>query len=105
MTTTRRSRDRRPAAATVRLPGSRRPVDRAAAEEVWASGLCTQVDPDLFFPEFGRADQAAAAKAVCRRCPVRQLCLDVFGDLVDHGVVGGLTEGERRERRRAGRAA
>jgi WhiB family redox-sensing transcriptional regulator len=96
------------AGSSIRLPGGRQWVDRAAAAEVWASGLCTQVDPELFFPENGRAEQARAAKAICGRCPVRELCLATFDHVVAHGVVGGLTARERRERRRRrrrGRAA
>ena len=86
--------------SSMRLPGSSRWVDRAAAMEVWASGLCTQVDPEVFFPENGRADTSRTAKAICGRCPVRQLCLDTFDLVVTHGVIGGLTERERRDRRR-----
>jgi WhiB family redox-sensing transcriptional regulator len=82
--------------AFVALPGGAvAPAD--AAREVWASALCAQVDPELFFPETGGS--AAAAKAVCAECPVTALCLATFGPLVDLGVVGGLTAGERRLRR------
>jgi WhiB family redox-sensing transcriptional regulator len=71
-----------------------------SALEVWGSSLCGQVDPEVFFPENGRADTSRAAKAICGRCPVRELCLDTFDLVVAHGVVGGLTERERRDRRR-----
>ena len=66
------------------------------ALEVWASALCAQVDPELFFPENGHADSSRAAKAVCGRCPVPELCPDTFDLVVPHGVVGGLTARERR---------
>jgi WhiB family redox-sensing transcriptional regulator len=83
----------RPAAqAVVPLAGGVS-VPADAAREVWASALCAQVDPDLFFPEKGQP--SAPAKAVCARCPVTALCLATFGPLVDHGVVGGLSERER----------
>lgn len=68
-----------------------------AAREVWDSALCAQVDPELFFPKLGQP--ATDAKAVCAACPVRARCLDVFGDLVLGGIVGGLSTRERRTRR------
>ena len=74
-----------------------------AAREVWASALCAEVDPELFFPEKGSSP--AAAKAICAACSVAELCLATFGPLVDHGVVGGLTAGERRLRRQTDRPA
>jgi len=78
-------------------------VPADAAREVWASALCAQVDPELFFPEKGQP--SAPAKAVCAACPVTALCLATFGPLVDHGVVGGLTAEERRLQRRTDRPA
>jgi WhiB family transcriptional regulator, redox-sensing transcriptional regulator len=89
-------------AAMVSLAGGARvPVD--AAREVWASALCAQVDPELFFPEKGQP--SAPAKALCARCPVTALCLATFGPLVADGVVGGLTAQERRQQRRTDRPA
>lgn len=83
--------------------------------EPWrAEAACKGVDPELFF--VGRADTAsgqpdrAAAKAVCRRCPVRTECLDhALAAGERHGIWGGLTELERKplrpkRRRRAGAA-
>jgi WhiB family redox-sensing transcriptional regulator len=61
------------------------------------------VDPELFFPpvEVGPlcAEQVAAAKAVCARCPVREECLGWALDGLSHGIAGGLTEDERRGER------
>jgi WhiB family redox-sensing transcriptional regulator len=68
-----------------------------AARQVWKAGVCAQVDPELFFPELGQP--ATAALAICASCPVRVTCLDVFGDLVPDGVIGGLSARERRARR------
>ncbi len=78
------------------LPGASLPVNRAAAEEVWAGALCAQTDPELFFPE--PRGSAEPALRICRRCPVRALCLAVFAPLLPYGVAGGLTSGERAER-------
>jgi WhiB family redox-sensing transcriptional regulator len=82
----------------VALPGGGL-VPADAAREVWASALCAQVDPELFFP--GKGDPTAPAKAVCAACPVTALCLATFGPLVSEGVVGGLSARERRLLRRA----
>ena len=68
---------------------------------------CRDEDPELFFPvsEVGPgARQAAEAKAVCARCPVRSRCLDYAIDNgLDHGVFGGTTERERSDLVRARR--
>jgi WhiB family redox-sensing transcriptional regulator len=68
---------------------------------------CLGEDPDLFFP-VGTAGSALVqverAKAVCRRCPVRQACLELaVSEGQQGGVWGGLSEEERRAllRRRA----
>jgi WhiB family transcriptional regulator, redox-sensing transcriptional regulator len=61
---------------------------------------CRDEDPELFFPisEVGPgARQAAQAKAVCARCPVREQCLRYALDNgLDDGIFGGTTERERR---------
>lgn len=71
------------------------------------SAACRTEDPDLFFPigTTGPAVvQAEQAKAVCRRCPVREPCLQwalETGQSI--GVWGGTSETERRAlKRRAG---
>ena len=77
-------------------------------EQFAASPLCDDPDAsateraelaDLFFPVSEKEhEQIQAAKTICSRCPVRQACLQYAltrGE--DHGVWGGLTEGERRE--------
>jgi len=89
------------AAAVPLAGGAMVPAD--AAREVWASAVCAQVDPDLFFPEKGQP--SAPAKAVCARCPVTALCLATFGPLIADGVVGGLTAQERRQQRQTDRPA
>lgn len=65
---------------------------------------CRTEDPDLFFP-LGNTGPALVqtdeAKAVCRRCPVTETCLQWALDTnQDTGVWGGLAEDERRNLRR-----
>ncbi|MEU9980567.1 WhiB family transcriptional regulator [Streptomyces sp. NPDC050856] len=73
---------------------------------------CRDEDPDLFFPIGNTGPallQAEEAKAVCRRCPVREQCLRwALESGQEAGVWGGLSEEERRAlkrriSRRAGR--
>jgi WhiB family redox-sensing transcriptional regulator len=78
----------------------------AFATDSWAGyARCRSADPEIFFP-LG-PEEAHAAKAYCRRCPVREACLDfALSTGQRHGVWGGLDEDERRRlRRRLRRAA
>ncbi|MFD7954350.1 WhiB family transcriptional regulator [Streptomyces ardesiacus] len=68
------------------------------------NAVCREEDPELFFP-IGNTGPALLeieeAKAVCRRCPVMEQCLQwalEFGQ--DSGVWGGLSEDERRAMKR-----
>lgn len=70
----------------------------------WSTrAACHGLDPRLFFPSDD--EDAAPAKAVCDRCPVREHCLEhALGSREREGVWGGFTEAERRRivrRRRA----
>ena len=73
----------------------------------WADrALCAETDPDAFFPELG--EPSREAKAVCRRCEVRDECLEyALANSERFGIWGGLSENERRPLRRGteGRAA
>jgi WhiB family redox-sensing transcriptional regulator len=74
--------------------------NRAAPRIDWrASGACSRVDPELFFPvgENKEArEQAETAKWICRRCPVVSQCLEwALETRQDVGVLGGKTEAER----------
>ncbi|MFC9161478.1 WhiB family transcriptional regulator [Streptomyces fungicidicus] len=65
---------------------------------------CRTEDPDLFFP-IGTSGpalmQTERAKAVCRRCPVREQCLEWALDTGQSvGVWGGTSETERRALKR-----
>jgi WhiB family redox-sensing transcriptional regulator len=70
--------------------------------------LCVGDDPELWYPTGGQYAtgpariaynrQVQAAKAVCRRCPVRVECLDfALREGIDVGIWGGATENERRK--------
>ena len=83
----------------------RSPLEYATpAMPAWfARALCREVDPALFYPEMGHNEQAKAAKAVCRQCPVRATCLEFALSqpaAQDYGVWGATVERERRELRK-----
>ncbi len=67
---------------------------------------CRDEDPELFVPvgTSGPAlSQIAAAKSVCRRCPVMSDCLQwALESGQDAGVWGGASEDERRALKRYG---
>lgn len=57
--------------------------------------LCTQTDPEAFYPEKG--ESTTAAKTICARCEVRAECLEYALDRHErYGVWGGMSERERR---------
>jgi WhiB family redox-sensing transcriptional regulator len=56
---------------------------------------CAGESTALFFPE--RGESTRPAKSYCRRCPVRQECLDYALDAGEkHGIWGDTSERERR---------
>lgn len=59
---------------------------------------CVDVDPLTFFPEDDDLAGIAAAKDVCRGCPVLIEC--AAAGAREAGVWGGMTEHERGQRRR-----
>ncbi|MEB3065048.1 WhiB family transcriptional regulator [[Mycobacterium] zoologicum] len=73
------------------------PTRTPAPDRDWRSdALCTQVDPDLFFPKKGDAGQAKQARAVCARCPVREQCLTAALEADERfGIFGGLSVRQR----------
>lgn len=81
-------------------------IDEDDGESWQVRGLCTQVDPELFFPEKGGAAANKAAKQVCQRCEVREMCLQyALENDEKFGVWGGLSERERRKLLRKRRAS
>lgn len=69
-------------------------------EDSWQSeALCSQTDPDAFFPEQGSS--GGDAKSICASCPVRQECLEYALENDERfGIWGGLSELERRRLRK-----
>lgn len=76
------------------------------APEWQERALCSQTDPEAFFPEKGGS--TAEAKKICSRCEVRPECLEhALGHHEPYGIWGGLSERERRKllKRPVGRPA
>jgi WhiB family redox-sensing transcriptional regulator len=71
--------------------------------------ICRDEDPEMFFPVGTSGPallQLAAAKAVCRRCPVAIECLTWAMESGQRaGVWGGMSEEERAELRRRSHAS
>jgi WhiB family redox-sensing transcriptional regulator len=64
---------------------------------------CSQTTAHLFFPAAGyehakqRRRRERAALAICRRCPVRQACLEFAIEIRDRdAILGGTTPDQRR---------
>jgi WhiB family redox-sensing transcriptional regulator len=77
--------------------------------------LCAEVDPELFFPQEVEVVQSktipisvykdlAAAKEICKRCPLAAECLAYALNNQVIGVWGGTTERQRDQLRRRNRA-
>jgi WhiB family transcriptional regulator, redox-sensing transcriptional regulator len=69
---------------------------------------CRPYDSEIFFPvrSPNRNKDTAKAKAVCRKCPVREECLQAAMDGREKiGIWGGLTPEERGRLHRRGRRA
>lgn len=61
--------------------------------------LCSQVDPEAFFPEEGGSTREA--KRICSRCEVKSECLEyALAHDERFGIWGGLSERERRKLKR-----
>lgn len=56
---------------------------------------CRDRDVRIFFPEQGSA--SPLARAICRRCPVRDACLaEALAEPALQGIWGGTTDEQRR---------
>ena len=64
------------------------------APEWQERALCSQTDPEAFFPEKGGSTREA--KRICSRCDVKTDCLEyALGHDERFGIWGGLSERER----------
>ena len=83
------------------VPGVRR-TDAADDDNAlaWQSdALCSQTDPEAFFPEKGGSTRDA--KRFCTSCDVRGECLEyALNNDERFGIWGGLSERERRKLKR-----
>jgi WhiB family redox-sensing transcriptional regulator len=72
----------------------------SATNEQWQDrALCSQTDPEAFFPEKGGSTREA--KKICQRCSVRSECLEyALAHDERFGIWGGLSERERRRLKR-----
>jgi WhiB family redox-sensing transcriptional regulator len=69
------------------------------APEWQERALCSQTDPEAFFPEKGGSTREA--KRICSRCEVKTECLEyALGHDERFGIWGGLSERERRKLKR-----
>jgi WhiB family transcriptional regulator, redox-sensing transcriptional regulator len=69
------------------------------APEWQEHSLCSQTDPEAFFPEKGGSTREA--KRICSRCEVKDECLEyALGHDERFGIWGGLSERERRKLKR-----
>ncbi|MFI2663222.1 WhiB family transcriptional regulator [Micromonospora carbonacea] len=77
---------------------------RTAAEDDFRTrGACRDKPAELFFPVGTSGPallQVEQAKAVCRRCPVKNECLEWALGSQPFGVAGGMSEDERRDHKR-----
>jgi WhiB family redox-sensing transcriptional regulator len=82
---------------------SRLPSPQSEVWEWQLQGACRTLDPSLFFHPEGergprRAQREAAAKSVCRTCPVLLACrAHAVAVREPYGVWGGLAQHERED--------
>ncbi|MFF2633889.1 WhiB family transcriptional regulator [Microbacterium sp. NPDC058021] len=82
------------------VPGVRRVVEGDDTQLAWQTdALCSQTDPEAFFPEKGGSTRDA--KRICASCDVRTECLEyALHNDERFGIWGGLSERERRKLKR-----
>lgn len=87
--------------STGRPAFARRPPTAVLTVDEQAKALCSQADPEIFFPEVGAFTESRAARKVCAQCPIRARCLEVaLENNEEYGIFGGLTSHERKDLRR-----
>ena len=83
-----------------KVGGMQRVTNKLLQPLEWqAKARCTEVDPEIFFPE--RGGSSRAARSVCSQCEVRMQCLEyALNNKEQFGIWGGTSERERRRLRR-----
>lgn len=69
-------------------------------KESWRQqGICSQTDPDIWFPGAGQTTQARLAIELCQQCPVRIECLEaaLTSEDEERGIWGGTTTKQRKQ--------
>ena len=84
----------------VHVDGTLEAADLLGDAPEWQErALCSQTDPEAFFPEKGGSTREA--KRICSRCEVKGECLEfALGHDERFGIWGGLSERERRKLKR-----
>ncbi|MDZ5143430.1 WhiB family transcriptional regulator [Microbacterium testaceum] len=83
------------------VPGVRRDIHSTEENTLaWQTdALCSQTDPEAFFPEKGGSTRDA--KRICTSCDVKSECLEyALQNDERFGIWGGLSERERRKLKR-----
>lgn len=74
------------------------PLTILAFEEWMKKSVCTDIDPELFYPTMGDSTTSRAAKRICQDCPVRDECLALaVKNREMFGIWGGMSYPERRK--------
>lgn len=78
-------------------------LSRFVPEPWMEAALCSQTDPELFFPELGASTRDA--KAICAQCPVLAHCRAYALEHRERGVWGGTSDQDRARLRARAKAA
>lgn len=63
--------------------------------ERWNRAICSDLEPDIFFPNAGRPPKNPEYKTICGNCPIQHFCLEYGIVHEEEGVWGGQTKSER----------
>jgi WhiB family redox-sensing transcriptional regulator len=63
--------------------------------ERWSGAICSDLEPDIFFPNAGRPPKNPEYKTICGNCPIQHSCLEYGIVHEEEGVWGGQTKSER----------
>lgn len=70
------------------------------SRQSFTDALCTEVDPDIFFPDPSDLGGIFEAKSICSECPLTRQCLQyAIDNSLKDGIFGGMTPKERERHR------